>query len=462
MYFSIVLHTIETIMKKQWFVFKNDHHEGPYEEEYILREYRQDRLKDSSLVWKEGLETWSPLRDQPFFQTPSQTSDNIQQADNKKEDKKRETLPPILPPSTKARRLPDSDIPNVIKASSSRLRTAFISAVILFLIGGAIFTAFSLTTPPPPAVVLLNISRDQKGRIENTLRSHSGQHTLGLTEDKNGLWLAYGLPVTGSVSLYLKSRKNRILSEENVEVFASQKMVGGLAVFNKFETLRGTALVLGEYDYNVNLRPEAPLAHLGRFLRSYRVFKTREWMDIFGDLIKVKGVFHYYGEDEGDFEDRLKAFNGKRQFQQQNLPLIDQLEKLRVFYAMMEKIKTFFEKTIKQAKVGRDFASLENHYVQNISPLLQKITLDSREKSITLMDSKVSAATEHREIFEGGKRVIEFVADVIEKTTNVKRYTDSMREKIAKEFERDYTDVLVQLNLALEKRKKKSEKFLKE
>ena len=455
-------------MEKQWFVFKNDHHEGPYSEEYILREYRQGRLKDTSLVWEERLENWSPLRDQPFFQKLFYKSENIQ----KSEDKKSKILPPI--PSLEAVSLPveddvadfvsDSVVVEKKSASYFRLSTSLIIVVVLSLLGGGAYMAFSLLKRVvPPAVVLLNVSQEQRDRIESTLRSNTAaQHGLGLTEDKNGLWFAYGLPLTGSVSLYLKSRKNQILSKEAVEVFASQKMVAGLAVFNKFETLRGTALVFGEYDYKIHLRPEGFSESLGRFLRSMKFFRNEKWMDIFGDIIKFEGTFHYYGNDDDDFKEQLKAFNEKKQFRQQNLPLIDQLEKLRVFYAMMEKIKVFFDKTLKQAKVGEDFTSLENHYVQNISPLLQKITFDSHEKSVNLMDSKALAAAEHREIFESGKRVMGFVADVIEKTTSIKRYTGPVREKIMKEFERDYTDVLIQLNTALEKRKKKSKMFLKE
>ncbi len=449
-------------MKKEWFVFKKDHHEGPYSEKYIRREYRENRLKGSSLVWKEGLESWSPLKDQSCFQELFPKSNTIQKSED---ESKEEGLPPPIS-SLEGASSPDKYVSNVVKekksASYPRLFSPLAIMAVLSLLGVSAYMISSLLKRSNLSIVLLNTSPDQKGRIENVLHSHVDVHLLDFTEDKNSLWVAYGRPLTGPASIYLKSRKNRILSEKSVEVFASHKMVVGFVIFSKFETLRGTSLVSGEYDYRIRLYPKGLFPSIGRFLRLHIFLEDMKWMDIFGDVITLEGILHYHVDNKDGFEEKLAVFNKKKHFQQKSLPLIEQLEKLKVFYAMMEKIKVFFDKHIKEAKEGKDFASLEDHYIQNISPLLQKITLDSQEKSMSLMDSQVIEAAEHLEIFENGKTVIEFMAYVIEKTTNVERYTNVMREKIVKEFERDYRNVLIQLNTALEKRKKKSEMFLQE
>ena len=456
-------------MKEKWFVFRNDHHEGPYSVEQISLSYRQGKIQAETLVWKEGLEHWSPLKGLDCFK--ELFSEDLSPPQTEKKAERPSLLPPLpspiptpdptpapIPASTSTGPRPPTERPRVAKGS--HLYFYFIFFSIILFVGLLSYSLFFWPQSAQPSLVQLNISPTQKESIREVLRSRSHSHLLGLTSDQNNIWFVYGLPLNGSISLYLKSQQHRILSsEKSVEVFSSGTITTGLASFKNFETLRGDSLVLGEYDYTIYIHPEGLLANVGRLLKSKNLLHSQ--LDIFGHVIKLTGTFHYYGDDKEDFEKKLEALNDKKYFQEQGMPLIDQLEKLRVFFSMMEQANNFFEKNIQEVKVGDDFTSFKIHYIEKVSPLLQKITLDSYQQSMDLMDSEIEKANEHLEIFENGKSVMKFMSDTIEQTTNVEYYTPSIRENISKKFKVQYQDILQTLHESLEKRKQKSSTFLK-
>ncbi|MBT3585739.1 MAG: DUF4339 domain-containing protein [Halobacteriovoraceae bacterium] len=50
--------------EKSWFIFKGDHHLGPYQVEEILRLFNSGKLDDSAMLWKEGSQEWLPFHAQ--------------------------------------------------------------------------------------------------------------------------------------------------------------------------------------------------------------------------------------------------------------------------------------------------------------------------------------------------------------------------------------------------------------
>lgn len=49
-------------MNKEWFVFKNTHHLGPFSEIEIAEFYKNKEIYSESLIWKEGNAKWEPLK----------------------------------------------------------------------------------------------------------------------------------------------------------------------------------------------------------------------------------------------------------------------------------------------------------------------------------------------------------------------------------------------------------------
>ena len=49
-------------MEKEWFIYKGDHHTGPYHFEDVERMLGEGMVESSDLVWKEGLNDWVPLQ----------------------------------------------------------------------------------------------------------------------------------------------------------------------------------------------------------------------------------------------------------------------------------------------------------------------------------------------------------------------------------------------------------------
>lgn len=55
-------------MEENWFIFKEDHHLGPFTAETLLTMLEEQEVSENVLVWKEGFDAWLPLKDCPEFQ----------------------------------------------------------------------------------------------------------------------------------------------------------------------------------------------------------------------------------------------------------------------------------------------------------------------------------------------------------------------------------------------------------
>lgn len=62
-------------MEKNWFIFKGDHHLGPFSSEDLVRMLQHDKAKPDDLIWKEGEKDWLPLQNHPallaYFEPPA-------------------------------------------------------------------------------------------------------------------------------------------------------------------------------------------------------------------------------------------------------------------------------------------------------------------------------------------------------------------------------------------------------
>ncbi len=53
------------MLEKHWFIFRGDHHLGPFSFQEILDKLKLDQIDDNELTWVEGHPDWLPLKDQP-------------------------------------------------------------------------------------------------------------------------------------------------------------------------------------------------------------------------------------------------------------------------------------------------------------------------------------------------------------------------------------------------------------
>ena len=431
-------------MGKEWFVFRNNHHWGPYTEEEMERHRRLGHLKESDLTWKEGQKDWRPLRDQEDLR-------------GLLEEKERPEVNPA--PSLQVEEVAPSEgrLPE-----RGKKRFPFWRFGIVLGLGGMALLGywyfFFLQPIHPPS--FKGLDSGKRAEMEHILNSGEDIHHMNLSEDESGLWFAFGQRVEGKVSIYLTSREGEILAENPVEVFSSGDIYGGVGFFEEFEVLRGAGLVPGKYDYRIVIEPKNLMGHLVSFLKDYPIFEGQPWVQSLANEIKLTGVFYHYAESEEDFRERLALFNERTLFKRRGLPLIDQLEKLRVFYAMMVKVKEIFDGQLPLAKNGEDFGGLKSHYVEKVSPLLQRIVTDGHEKAVGLMESEVDLAREHLEIFEIGKKLAEFMGRTVEEITAVGEYTPEVRQEIQTKFAGEYDGILAELNGVLEEKKEKAHPFL--
>jgi len=55
-------------MEENWFIFKEDHHLGPFSADALLTMLEDQEVSENVLVWKEGFDAWLPLKECPEFQ----------------------------------------------------------------------------------------------------------------------------------------------------------------------------------------------------------------------------------------------------------------------------------------------------------------------------------------------------------------------------------------------------------
>lgn len=55
-------------MEENWFIFKEDHHLGPFTADTLLTMLEEQEVSENVLVWKEGFDAWLPLKDCPELQ----------------------------------------------------------------------------------------------------------------------------------------------------------------------------------------------------------------------------------------------------------------------------------------------------------------------------------------------------------------------------------------------------------
>lgn len=469
-------------MVKEWFVFWTDHHEGPFSIEQMREFFGSGRLDGGTLVWREGQEDWMPLESVAPLRRllledgrapeppppplpplpadeespPGEPAGEAPAAGPSAPSEPSVPLEPSAPPGP-----PEVSAAPARRSSGRRLFAAVCCLLaVLSLAGLGAWLYVRRFGPPGTRPVPEDVAREEAGRLEELPDSATGDHLPVLSEDGRGLWFAFGHPLTGRAEIDLRSKEGEVLADHTVEAVSSGRMEGGLVRFSDFEILRGEDLAPGEYDYGVRLYPDNLATRLGTLLEEAYPEGYRWARPLVGPFV-LEGTLSYYGPvSDGEFGDRLESFNKDKEFRQRGLPLIDQLEKLKVFFSMMEQIGEVFERDIPKVERGEDFGAIEDHYVKNISPLLQKMVLDSHRQAVLLMDSRMGMSAEHLEIFENGKEVAAFVSRSIEMTTNVDEYTPEIRRDITERFRKDYNEVLAKLNAVLEKKKKQSEEFL--
>ncbi|NDH91467.1 MAG: DUF4339 domain-containing protein [Flavobacteriia bacterium] len=47
-------------MEENWFIFKEDHHLGPFTADTLLTMLEEREVSENVLVWKEGFDAWLP------------------------------------------------------------------------------------------------------------------------------------------------------------------------------------------------------------------------------------------------------------------------------------------------------------------------------------------------------------------------------------------------------------------
>jgi hypothetical protein len=77
------------LMEEIWFIFKGDHHLGPFSLEKVIAMYQAHELNENVLMWREGARPWTSFKDIPELAEALYAIQNPEHSDE---------LPPDLPP----------------------------------------------------------------------------------------------------------------------------------------------------------------------------------------------------------------------------------------------------------------------------------------------------------------------------------------------------------------------------
>jgi hypothetical protein len=78
--------------EKHWFIFRGDHHLGPFTFEEILDKVKLAEIDDDELTWCEGNQDWLPVNEQPAIKRALQTEESRQHDLEKNQKRRQEVL----------------------------------------------------------------------------------------------------------------------------------------------------------------------------------------------------------------------------------------------------------------------------------------------------------------------------------------------------------------------------------
>ncbi len=412
-------------MKKEWYIFINSSHIGPYSLIEIKGFYEKRDIKENTLIWKEGMTEWLPLNKVESFSVPISVSI--------------EEVPPPLPPDVFRK----TSIPLILKDSEIDLEQStesqsevndkikkkpkYLIKIISFILSlvlcfaGVIVYQNSIS----PDFRIKGISPYNREQLQKQLSID--QKNIGLaivlTMDKSNLWIATNQNSNLVVTIDLKAEPGRLLRDdqeknEEIEVRLQGKIANHLGHFTSMKMLKGTKFFPGEYNVHV----------IGK-----KIHWLNQYLKLNLDALNLDFTVDYknliFSGNTREFERKLIELN----IAKKNLrlrPLQDKLEILQTLKSLNEKNSELFKKNLEVSTTGKKFAAFEQDYLKEISPIVQVLVLTA----VKDLEKNPTNKRLDEGIIDFGKKIGELASQMITEITPMKKISKKTSSGLSEKF----------------------------
>lgn len=412
-------------MKKEWYIFINSSHIGPYSLIEIKGFYEKRDIKENTLVWKEGMTEWLPLNKVESFSVPISVSI--------------EDVPPPLPPDVFRK----TSIPLILKDSEIDLEQStesqseisdkikkkprYLIKIISFILSLVLcFAGFIVyQNSISPDFRIKGISPYNREQLQKQLSID--QKNIGLaivlTMDKSNLWVATNQNSNLNVTIDLKAEPGRLLRDdqeknEEIEVRLQGKIANHLGHFTSMKMLKGTKFFPGEYNVHV----------VGK-----KIHWLNQYLKLNLDVLNVDFTVDYknliFSGNTREFERKLIEINIAKKILKIR-PLQDKLETLQTLKSLNEKNRELFKKNLEVSTTGKKFAAFEQDYLKEVSPIVQVLVLEA------VKDLEKNPANKRLDegIIDFGKKIGELASQMITEITPMKKINKKTSSSLNEKF----------------------------
>lgn len=477
-------------MNKVWFVFRGDHHLGPFSPREIMLLYEEGKITADTPLWCEGDNGWRALRLQErLWKVEAPRSVPVAKSTVKAKVatlKKAEELPPLPPlpaeappdipptpkpvekapepvlkqeevsdfdpevetevalesPFSEQKPLPENEEIHELEDFYEEEASARTFKATHWACAGASVLAiiflcyqFFMTSVGPFSWGgsglrrLVGLSSDVQEQLYRFARENEGEFKVALALGNRGqsIWLSSGLAGEGDVELVLASKSGEILGKSEVLVKSRAPYFGKAALFENFKYLKGQNMVPGRYRAYVHYYANGFWDGVRSRLGLSELSRTVEF------------DYLYYLGAAADFEGVLAAFQQKNEEAQKLLneeklaPLHMKLEYYVTLKELGEKLMTLYEASLGEMKSGNQMSIFTSRYAREIEPLFRPLTLESkaRMEDPTLTDGD---RKEWNEIHMFYRSLGDLVSDMQTMTSRRKTLNPDSKERLLRIF----------------------------
>lgn len=413
-------------MKKEWYIFINSGHIGPYSLIEMKAFYDKRDIKESTLIWKEGMKEWLPVKKVDLFaplmdDVPPPLPAEVFNLPKKME----ELLIPSLLQPAKEKIVLEAKVTLPPKAKS-RLVLKIIMGIglICILVAGIFIYQESLL----PNLHIKGISPYNREQLENQLSidDRNMSFALALSMDRANLWVASNQKENLSVTIDLTADNKRILGNENqkeILVRLQGMITHHLGHFTTMRILKGSSFYPGEY--NVHIKGKK-IHWINKYLKLNRHELDQPFSMDFKTLI--------YSGNLREFERKL----AERRIDKINKslkPLQDKMEALQTLKSLSKRSMDIFIEKLEHSKTGKDFASFEQSYINEISPIVQVIVVTADADLKKDDRNKIF----NKALVDLGRQVGEEAVEMINKVTSLKKIDARAKKNFREYFQKKTT-----------------------
>lgn len=365
---------------KSWYIFWKGHHRGPYSREEIVDLYDRGMITETSLVWCKGrreksweeLHIWDDFKGEVVPPIPAVSPENQESLEDREEKKmslKSESLKPL-----------ESSLSNILEkrnqstksfsGPNKRLqRTFLLLGATLFLMATlALYHVFSSSPKQKIEEVFLGLNQQDYLRLSSVRdlpvekNMARASFELALNRQRDTFWLSSNFPEESEVSLRLFSQEGKILSSSPVEIRAKAELRNGVAIFNRWELIRGSGFLPGVYTWEAFMHhPEIELP-------------IKKGEILLGNL-EAKDLAARLGER-------------RRQEHREDALFLENLnQSLLLFTTSLNQMESYALENLglledrflanRRLRPEENFTYFTQKYAQHIAPLLQEVTINS-------------------------------------------------------------------------------------